>query len=269
MDDVSARREARRRRILENSESRLRKITSRCGPGSGETKDLVDETNIKRATRRQTGLEDLEDCLHTNAVRQNPDENKEDNKPQAKNDGVKSSLEEYTNKNGVCNIENNRHLHHYSIFNENKREELDERFSNDIDDRNTWPLDQVFDEKTYDEKSCTYLSYPINLIILAAIVNILLVLKLDDWFGKAVFIPYLLLMMGRLCNFEKLQETKCSTLISVLSTVILWKVKPSLTCKLKVLFILFSVIINDFCLYTFSFVLMHYFISTCIIITIS
>lgn len=38
MDETNDRREARRRRILENSESRLRMITSRRNPGETEGK---------------------------------------------------------------------------------------------------------------------------------------------------------------------------------------------------------------------------------------
>lgn len=104
-------------------------------------------------------------------------------------------MEECTVGNGTCNIENNRNLH-YTAFNEDKYERFHTSFNEDKHDkldgfllRNTNDRNMYFSEEVVDEKSMSYthLSYHINLIVLAAIVNILLVLKLDDWFGKVIF----------------------------------------------------------------------------------
>lgn len=111
------------------------------------------------------------------------------------NDNFKSSLAECTVRNGTCNFEDNRNLQYtgfnedehrgfHTGFNEDKYNKPDERFSSDTNDRYTCTLEEVLDKKSI---SCTYLPYHMNLIILAAIVNILLVLRLDDWFGKVIF----------------------------------------------------------------------------------
>lgn len=114
------------------------------------------------------------------------------------NDNFKLSLEECTIRNGICNLENNRNLQYYTGFNEDKHEKFhtklnedkyydgqDEKFLSNTNDGHKYSSEEV----SFDKKSmlCTYLSHHINIIVLAVIVNILLVLKLDDWFGKVIF----------------------------------------------------------------------------------
>lgn len=105
-------------------------------------------------------------------------------------------MKECTIRNGTCNIESNRNFHHYTGFNEDEYERYHSRFSEDIHDEpderflsNINVKDTYFSEQVYYEKSilCTYLSYRIILIMSAVIVNILLILKLDAWFGKVIF----------------------------------------------------------------------------------
>ncbi|XP_025157489.1 uncharacterized protein LOC105182541 isoform X2 [Harpegnathos saltator] len=268
--DTNARREARRRRILENSESRLHMIMSRHSPN--ETEDTIHETNARKETRSRRILENSESHLHKIIARHNLDEREAEDKSPVENHEIeKTSLEEYRRnkniRNGTYKFGNSKDLH-YAEFDEYERsrirfngyehDEPDEKFLSNINDRNTYSWEKLFDGKFM---LYTYLSYRVNLIMLAAIINILLLLKLDDWFGKAILIPYLPLMMGRLYNFQNLQKAKCSSLISVISTVILWKIKSSFIYKLQALLMLFNIIIYDLCLYIFNFVLMHYIIN--------
>ncbi|XP_032675123.1 uncharacterized protein LOC116845963 [Odontomachus brunneus] len=272
MDDINIKREARIRRILENSDSRLRMITSRCN--QDEAKNTMNEMNAKREARKRKILENSENRLHKIGARYDLDETKED-KSFVESDNSKLSLEECTIRNGICNLENYKNPQYYTGFNEDKHEKFHTRFNENryYDGQDKKLLSNTSDghiyaseEVSFDRKSIsyTYLSHHINIIMLAVIVNILLVLKLDDWFGKTVLIPYLLLMMvGRWYNIEKLRDAKGSNFMNVVRTVIFLKIKSNSTDKLETLFILCKVIINDFCLYIFSFVLMRYVHTIC------
>lgn len=214
MAEMNARREARRRRILENSESRLRRITGRIGPSEIE-----------------------------------------DNNPRLESDSLKaeSNFEEDNIRNGVCDISNHTKLQDCIRF-----DDRHEGFSNDTSDKNIHSPGQISKSKF---TLYTLLFNRINFILLAGIVNILLVLKLDNLFGQAVIIPYLLLMVGRLYNCTALYETQDSSLL--IAALILCNVKPKLIYIFKVSFTLFTIVLNDFGLYMFSFVLMRYIITRC------
>lgn len=211
MAEINAKREARRRRILENSESRLHRITGR-----------VNSVEIK------------------------------DNVPQVESNSLKaeSNFGEDNIRNGVCNISSDTKLQNCTRF-DNRHES----FLNDISNKNMHSSEQA---SKSEFMLYTLLFNRISFILLAGIVNILLVLKLDYLFGQAVIIPYLLLMMGRLYNCTTLYEAQDNSLLLI--ALMLCNVKPRLIYIFKVSFALFTIILNDFCLYMFSFVLMHYII---------
>ncbi|XP_011862119.1 PREDICTED: uncharacterized protein LOC105558813 [Vollenhovia emeryi] len=210
MAETNARREARRRRILENSESRLRRITGRESRDVGEV---------------------------------------EDNDPVG-SDSLKAELnfEEDNIRNGTCNIGDNATLQDHERF-----ENVHEGFLNDTSDKNAHSPEQMSKIKFI---LCTLLFNRANLILLAGIVNILLVLKLDNLFRQAVIIPYLFLMVGRVYRCMTLHEAQDGNLLS--AVLLLCNIKPRFVYMCKVSFTLFTIVLNDFCLYMFSFVLMRY-----------
>ncbi|KYQ56579.1 hypothetical protein ALC60_04494 [Trachymyrmex zeteki] len=211
MAEVNARREARKRRILENSESRLRRITGR-----------VNSVEIK------------------------------DNDPQVESNGLKadSNFGEDNVRNGVCNVSSDTKLKNCTRF-DNRHES----FLNDISNKNIHSSEQA---SKSEFMSYTLLFSCVSFILLAGIVNILFVLKLDYLFGQAVIIPYLLLTMGRLYSCTTLYEAQDNSLLVI--ALMLCNVKPRLIHIFKISFALFTMILNDFCLYMFSFVLMRYII---------
>lgn len=217
MAETNARREARRRRILENSENRLRKITARNNPNETE-----------------------------------------DNNPLVESDGIKtkSSLEECNIINGTCNVGNKAEkLQDYTRFNNDEHERfLDTSTTSDKDTC----LPDTKQISNVEFILCTLLANRISLILLAGIVNILFVLKLDDWFGQAVLIPYSLLMLGRLYSCKKLHKIQDGSLL--VAALMLCNIKPDLIYRFKVLYALFNIVLDDFSLYMFSFVLMRYII---------
>ncbi|XP_012535045.1 uncharacterized protein LOC105835929 [Monomorium pharaonis] len=219
MAEINARREARRRRILENSESRLRRITGR----------------------------------------DNPDEISGNIDSQVKSDNPKEWNFQEDVRNGICNIANNTKLQDYNITHENTK--FDDEHESFLNDNDTSDNDTFTSEQPSKSKSMlhTLLLNRINFVFLAGIVNILLVLNLDKLFGQTVIIPYLLLMVGRLYSCTTLYEARDGTLL--IAALILCNVKPRLIHIFKVTYTLFTVILNDFGLYMFSFVLIRYAIS--------
>ncbi|XP_011705197.1 PREDICTED: uncharacterized protein LOC105460443 [Wasmannia auropunctata] len=210
MAEINARREARRRRILENSESRLRRITGRVNPGEIE-----------------------------------------DNEPRVESDSLKaeSNFEEDNIRNGVYNINSDTKLQDCARF-----DDRHESFLNDTSDKNTHSPEQESKSKFM---LSTLLLNRVTFILLAGIVNILLVLKLDNLFGQAVIIPCLLLIVGRLYRRMTLHEAQeHGNLLA--AALVLCNVKPRLIYIFKVSYTLFTVVLNDFGLYMFSFVLMRY-----------
>lgn len=218
MAETNARREARKRRILENSENRLRKITA--GHNAGEN---------------------------------------EDGNPRMESNSLKAEidLEEYNQnqniiRNGTCNIDKEAELQDSTRFNDNEHES----FLNDTNDKSTCLSGQISKPKFM---LCRLLFNRINFILLAGIVNILVMLKLDNLFGQAIIIPYLLLMLGRLYNCKNLLETQDNNLL--FAALILCNINPKLVYRFKISFAIFTIILNDFGLYMFSFVLMRYIIT--------
>ncbi|KAL0126588.1 hypothetical protein PUN28_005150 [Cardiocondyla obscurior] len=210
MDETNAKREARRRRILENSENRLRKITGRTSPG--ETKDSGSQVEDRRV-KAESNYQD--DIIRTAVYNTN-------NTPQQ--DCAKSE-NEY------------------------------EGFLNDASNENVHLSGQASKSKSILH---TLLFKRINFVLLAGIINILLLLKLDKLFGQAIIVPYLLLAAGRLYRYTTLHDSQNSSLL--VAALLLCNVKPKIIYMFKLSFTLFTVILSDFSLFMFNFVLMRYII---------
>ncbi|XP_076473161.1 uncharacterized protein LOC117153787 isoform X2 [Bombus vancouverensis nearcticus] len=184
MEDINAKRNARRRRILENSEKRLLKITGR----DNDNESKVQSIHLGSFSQTFTA-------------------------PDIQNETLYPSI------------------------------------NSDI---------SGIDSTSYETKSLSLplLTNRINYILLAVIVNILLILQLDHLFGKAITIPYFLVMLGRLYNYKNTREMQENNLLY--AALILCNVKPELTYQLKKLVTISHMIVGDLALYIFCFTLIYY-----------
>lgn len=207
MAESNARREARRRQILENAESRLRKITGRSN---------LDETK--------------------------------DNNLQVKSNSLKTAcLTEYDVRNGTYDVNSKATQQDYTRFQENE-------ISNDTPDSTNISLTEQLSKR----KSLLHilLFSRVSLIVLAAIVNVLLILELDNLcLGQAV-IPYFVLMLARLSVCNKLQDMQEGSLLY--AALLLCNIQHNVVNRVKTFFAFFTLVFRDFGLYMFNFVLMHY-----------
>ncbi|CAD1474733.1 unnamed protein product, partial [Heterotrigona itama] len=189
MEDINAKRNARRKRILENSEKRLSKITGR-------------------------------------------DEN---NESEAKGVHLDLSSETFSAENCTENV-----LLHSNISNTISQ-------GDSIDGNSNWTK----------SSSLLLLINPVNYILLAFIVNILLVLQMDHLFAKKIAIPYFPIMLGRLYNYKNTKDMHKNNNM-LYAALILCNIKPELTYQLKKLITISHMIVGDLALYIFSFTLIYY-----------
>lgn len=89
---------------------------------------------------------------------------------------MKSNFKEDNIGNGVCNINSNTKLQDYARFDDGHKD-----FLNDTSNKNIHSPEQISKSKFI---LYTLLFNRVNLVLLAGIVNILLVLKLDSLFGQ-------------------------------------------------------------------------------------
>lgn len=99
-------------------------------------------------------------------------------------------------------------------------------------------------------------------IPLALIVNLLLIWRLDYLFGKTIIIPWFTIVLIRLYGHKNMYDSQEGSLLFV--ALILCNIKPDLTHRLKVIVTVVSVVIGDLALYIFSFTLIHFAISLCL-----
>lgn len=92
---------------------------------------------------------------------------------------TETDLEEYNIRNGTCNIDKEAELQDSTRFNDDEHE----NFLNDTSDRSTCLSGQISKPKFMLRR---LLFYRINFILLAGIVNILVMLKLDNLFGQVI-----------------------------------------------------------------------------------
>lgn len=98
---------------------------------------------------------------------------------------TEANLEEYNIRNGICNINKEIESHDSTRFKDDKHE----NFLNDTSDRSTYLSEQISKPKFMLHR---LLFNRINFILLAGIVNILLMLKLDNLFGQVILFNNLL-----------------------------------------------------------------------------
>lgn len=161
MDDINARRDARRRRILENSNKRLQKITG-----------LSDDTESEDASS-QTSF------MHRGIQEDKPQQSVNGTISEKYYDGIKD-----TNISEPRNVCNNMFVPLKDDYN-NIRTETEEVNSTFMQTRISRPLLRI---------------NRLNYIFTALVVNVMLALELDYLFGKSVVAPYLTVLLIRLYN---------------------------------------------------------------------
>ncbi|XP_076278181.1 uncharacterized protein LOC143208037 [Lasioglossum baleicum] len=174
MDDINAKRNARRKRILENSEKRLLKITGSSGDTKSE--DTSSQTSsICREIQDEKPQQSINGTISEKYY-----------------DGIKD-----TNISEPYNVCNNMFIPPKDKYNNTRTEteEVDSTFTPTRISRPLLPMNRL------------------NYILIALIVNILLALELDYLFGKTVVAPYLPVMLVRLYNCISTQATHDGSLL--------------------------------------------------------
>ncbi|XP_054008021.1 uncharacterized protein LOC128892011 [Hylaeus anthracinus] len=173
MEDINAKRDARRRRILENSERRLLKITGRNGnTRSEDTSSQYSfpysevQTDISQANVNGAVLDRCNDEINTANV---------------------------FNSDDIWNSTSTTFKNRYDTRTEVENIHCTPNYTKLL-------LPGLLTSR-------------INYILLAFVVNILLVLEVDYLFGKTIAIPYFPIMMGRLYSCKNTQETQNGSLL--------------------------------------------------------
>ncbi|XP_015174285.1 PREDICTED: uncharacterized protein LOC107065272 [Polistes dominula] len=259
MDVTIAKREARKRRILENSERRLQKITGKNEPN--EIEDLSSELNPSNVCSNTLDLE-----INGISVNKKPFGDKNDTLYFRGDIAVKikdnNKTETYCGLNDIlnnfynCNDETNdkldctnnkSNLNHLDFCNEStecmqeKNAEINYQMQINVSNKSIL--------------SYNLLSNRISYIVLAVITNILLFFKMDHLFGKYILIPYIIMMLGRLYILTNIQEPQHGS--SLIATLILCNIKPVLTYRIAKALRILTLIITDLALYLFSFILIY------------
>ncbi|XP_043476726.1 uncharacterized protein LOC122507850 [Leptopilina heterotoma] len=198
MADVAAKREARRRKILENSQNRLEKITGRVCDSPLERNGL---------SENRKGLFDF---LADGTTQ---DDGGLDNRlyPRVQGD-----------------------------------------FENSDNPRDSPPL---------SENSLIYkllfgkLSYP----LLALIVNILFVLKLEDYFGQTIYVPYFALIVVHIIYHQRWSKLQGSNML--VAVLLLCNMNPKVINRLIKIITILKLIFQGLSLYVLSYSIMRWIIS--------
>ncbi|XP_043677682.1 uncharacterized protein LOC122633636 [Vespula pensylvanica] len=262
MDETIAKREARRRRILENSERRLQKIT---GKNNGnECKDIstkctaldvyanVLELEVNGISVNKGLIQDKNDTLYFQG--DNITKNKD-----------KTNIESYFGLNNEdsfvlsnsykCNDITNDKLDCTNNISNLKHVGYHNESTDYIQEKNSTNYQIQHNVCNKSILSSNLLCNHISYIVLAAIVNILLLFKMDHLFGKYIIIPYFIMMLGRLCARNNIQEPQHGS--PLIAALILCNIKPVLTYRLTRAISILTSIITDLALYIFSFTLIY------------
>ncbi|KAI4502826.1 hypothetical protein M0802_001870 [Mischocyttarus mexicanus] len=256
MDVTIAKREARRRRILENSERRLQKITGKNG--QNELEDMSTECTPTNLYSNASDLEvnnvnpilfeDNNDTLYyrgDNAVING------DKKMMESIFGLNSVLNNYYKCNDTTNDKldctNKSNLNHLDYYNESTEY---------MHEKNAPPNYQM-QNNVCNKSILSYnlLSNHMSYIVLAVIVNILLLFQMDHLFGKHILVPCIIMMLGRLYTHTNIQEPQHES--PLIATLILCNIKPVLTYRISRALSILTLIITDLALYIFSFTLIY------------
>ncbi|KAH0557229.1 uncharacterized protein LOC123271358 [Cotesia glomerata] len=211
MADAAAKREARRRRILENSESRFQKISGR------DTSD-----DIGNGISQEFFVEPAEEIVLPNLSNQ---DNCDFVSPVSRSTSYNSS--EPVNPEELANLLRGT----IGSTKPPKKPSLLNNF--------------LFNRFIY--------------AVLALIINFLIILKIDSPVGKSVITPFLLLLLPRVYILTTQENSPQENMMY--AVLMLCNIRPSLISKLKNSYKIWSLVVDDFNIYIFSFVMFYFTIT--------
>lgn len=257
MNTIADKREARRRRILENSERRLQRITGKTS--QNEFEDLSNKVTTNIASDildleangiciNKPFLEDENDalCFEGDSVTQSRGNASINTCFNLSNENISTSDNSYkhNDKYGCTNKKSNvKYLASYNESTESRQEKNIKNYQSQPNVCNKGLL------------SCNLFYNRISYVILATIVNVLLMYKMDYIFGKNILLPYFVVMLTHLCIGANIQEPQHGNLL--IATLILCSIKPVLTYRFTWAMSMFSSIITNLAIYIFSFTLIY------------
>ncbi|KAK0088707.1 hypothetical protein PV325_010975 [Microctonus aethiopoides] len=258
MADIAARREARRRKILENSESRLLRISGQI------TKD--DNTNNHETKCHKSNLTSSFTNINTNEIPSSESlvnsswddpldfDNEITEANLRTNVGTKKrnfTKEFVYNDNGIIHGQHQTNYKTAEIYNDTRYSKQNNVSLNGNDEKNELSIltKILVNRSVY--------------ILLAAILNLMLILRAEHLFGTSIIVPFLLICLSRLWIIRRLNynELNSTTNSMIFAALILCNVRPKIIYALKKLFNIVNQLINDLAIFIFSFVLIYYIIS--------
>ncbi|XP_058805305.1 uncharacterized protein LOC131672230 [Phymastichus coffea] len=243
------RREARRRRILENSENRLKRITGRYTEkniGENSNNDVIyslpkvdNSVSSKILTSESSSI--LEE-KRLNFLEQ--DKSFDINDYELDDSDVKFSKSDdfYSSDYSTSHLPKISKETHDSII------------SNSINSQ-----ENLKANKSKNLFIFTLLYSPLCSIFLAAFMNVLLLANVHFSVYKSLIVPYLVLALTRLLFQYKVDESKGSSML--VAALILCNIKPEIVHTFKKVLTLISTFSQGFALYITSFTLINWLIS--------
>ncbi|XP_012278209.1 uncharacterized protein LOC105698489 [Orussus abietinus] len=263
MAEAAAKREARKRRILENSENRLQRIRSNCEGNNyeGVSNDVfhgyVQSGNSKLQCKGLSVLDAVNGKECAGSLIDGIDSDL-DGQYFGSDTFVDNKETSFSQSSVPHRFQNHRTMRDDTYIDGPQYHLTSESQANSL----------AFVGQCYDNGSQNDLKEPtVNIsllyllrsqmiyILLAAIANVLLLSKLDDSFGMTIVIPYFVTALGQLLIHDRNQESYEGKLL--VAALILCNVKPDLIYRIKALLTLVRRILENFAIYIFSFVLIR------------
>lgn len=257
--DASAGRDARRRKILENSSSRLMKITGRsCLENTVGVEDSSKPTHSTPVSLKRNAEKTVNGIVTDNYKQLNDSEIFTSEETWSELFSPHSSSYRHTD------LPKRAESIGGTVGKSLSSDDITSPFHDDV------RPDYGSDRNAVDRRLTTPVktTFPWSLItsrmiyvLLALVVNLLLAWKLDYLFGKTIVIPWFTVLLIHLYGHRSTVDSQAGSLLFV--ALILCNIKPELTYRLKIIVTVVSIIIGDLALYIFSFTLIYFGISLC------
>ncbi|KAK2586897.1 hypothetical protein KPH14_009834 [Odynerus spinipes] len=213
MDETVAKREARRKRILENSERRLQRIVGKNNPNELEdVSNKITSLNVQSNTLEleangisvnKAFIEDENDALYLQGdiIMEQRGNTSSKSYFGLNNEDTSSVLSNSYNCSDIINdkygcTDKKSNMKHFGSH--ESTEYLQEK------NISNYPLQTNICNRS--SLSGILLSNHISYIVLAVIVNVLLMCNMDYLFGKGIIVPCFIMMLARLCICTSIQE---------------------------------------------------------------
>ncbi|XP_014205004.1 uncharacterized protein LOC106636954 [Copidosoma floridanum] len=253
-DAAAARREARKRRILENSENRMHKIFGVC------KNELNDERleSVKHPLQLKLDngfVSDGNDSVTKHITTQ---KEKTERVSQKESNPVKEECRLPETKLKYSEPDN------HIAFRE--RIEQNSIRNNADSDNSNFDTTATFDAQhqalcKQSQRSLLVILFfsPLFCLLLAVLVNVLIIANVDFSSYKGILTPYIIFAITRLCLEKKFEESQGSSML--VAALVLCNIDPAIVHSFKKVLSVCSAISRDFALYLTSFVLFNWIIS--------